>query len=290
MTTTILPRPGNPAAPAPEYPWPNGAKCALFPAFDVDAESVWLGADPANERRLITLSYGGYEARVGIPKILELLRRHEVKATFFVTGWSIDTYPATCEAILKDGHEIAHHGYLHLRPDTADQQTLVEEMDKAIDAMDRVLGISPVGYRAPWGETCPEQMELLKSRGITYSSSFRDDIRPYRHVLESGAGPIEIPVNYSFDDWAYGLSHRTSPRAMFGSEHVLSIWREEFDQTREWGGVTTMVMHPQVTGRPMRIGILAKFLNHVRGHDDVWIATGRDIAAHFESCEARRAA
>ena len=286
MMTSLDPKPANPAAPAPEFPWPNGAQCALFPAFDVDAESVWLGADAANADRLITLSYGGYEARVGIPKILEVLRRHEVKATFFVTGWSVDAHPGACEAILRDGHEIAHHGYLHLRPDTADAATRIAEMDRAIEAMKTRLGIRPVGYRAPWGETCAEQMELLKTRDIRYSSSFRDDIRPYRHALGSGPGPVEIPVNYSFDDWSYGLSHRTSPRALFGSDHVLSIWREEFDQTREWGGVTTMVMHPQVTGRPMRIGILDRFLTHVRSYDDVWIATGREILAHFESSEA----
>lgn len=285
--TRLDPVPANLSGPAPEFAWPDGAHSALFPAFDVDAESVWLAADPANSDRLVTRSYGGYEARVGIPKILELLRRHQVKATFFVTGWAVEAHPASCEAILADGHEIGHHGYLHLRPDTINADARISEMDRAFDVMDRLLGIRPVGYRAPWGETCAHQMELLKSRGIRYSSSMRDDIRPYRHQLGSGPGPIEIPVNYSFDDWSYGLSHRSSPRALFGSEHVLSIWREEFDQTRAWGGVTTMVMHPQVTGRPMRIGILDRFLAHVRSHDDVWIATGRDIADWFERAEAR---
>lgn len=286
MTDLLATRPANPAAPAPAFQWPNGAKSVLFPAFDVDTESVWLGADAQNAGRLITMSYGGYEARVGIPKILETLRRHDVRATFFVTGWSIDTYPAVCEAILADGHEIGHHGYMHYRPDTANEAVRLEEMDRALDAMKSKLGITPVGYRAPWGETCVEQMELLKERGIRYSSSFRDDIRPYRHLLPSGPGPVEIPVNYSFDDWSYGLTHRTSPRAMFGREAVLSIWRDEFEQTHEWGGVTTMVMHPQVTGRPMRIRILDQFLTHVRDTGDVWIARGCDIAAHFEACEA----
>lgn len=287
MDDNLATRPANPAPPAPEFPWPNGARSALFPAFDVDSESVWLGADPHNAKRLITMSYGGYEARVGIPKILEMLRRHEVKATFFVTGWSIDANTASCEAILEQGHEIAHHGYYHLRPDTADEATRIDEMDRAIESMKRVLGIVPVGYRAPWGETCIEQMELLKSRGIRYSSSFRDDIRPYRHLLPSGAGPVEIPVNYSFDDWGYGLTHRTGPRALFGREAVLSIWCDEFDQTHEWGGVTTMVMHPQVTGRPMRMLILDQFLQHVRKNDDVWIATGREIVEHYERCESQ---
>lgn len=284
--TDLSPKPANPAAPAPDYPWPDNAKSAVFPAFDVDSESVWLGADRENARRLVTTSYGGYEARVGIPKILEVLRRHEVKATFFITGWSIEAHPVTCEAILKDGHEVAHHGYLHLRPDTAPQQVLEEEMDRGLDALKRVLGVVPAGYRAPWGETSPENMELLKARGIRYSSSFRDDIRPYRHRLESGAGPVEIPVNLSFDDWTYGLTHRSSPRPMFPREHVLNIWKEEFDQTRLWGGVTTMVMHPQVTGRPMRINIMDQFLEHVRSTGDTWIATGAEICAHFEASEA----
>jgi peptidoglycan/xylan/chitin deacetylase (PgdA/CDA1 family) len=286
----LSPRPINPAPAAPDFPWPNGKTCALFPAFDVDAESAWLGTDPQNVRRLVTMSYGGYEARVGIPKILELLGRHAVKATFFITGWSIDAYPTACEAILAHGHEVAHHGYLHLRPDVLDEAGLIEEMDRGLDAMKRVLGVTPAGYRAPSGESCIELLELLKARGIRYSSSWRDDIRPYRHALPSGDGPIEIPVNYSFDDWLYGLTHRTSPRPLFTREHVLSIWKDEFDQTREWGGVTTMVMHPQVTGRPMRIRIFDDFLHHVRQYDDVWIATGAEIAAHYEACEQAAAA
>ena len=88
MSTDPTPRPANPAPPAPEFPWPDGKRCALFPGFDVDAESVWLGMDRRNADRLVTMSYGGYEGRVGIPKLLELLARYEVKATFFITGWT----------------------------------------------------------------------------------------------------------------------------------------------------------------------------------------------------------
>jgi peptidoglycan-N-acetylglucosamine deacetylase len=285
MSTDPTPRPANPAPPAPEFPWPDGKRCALFPGFDVDAESVWLGMDRRNADRLVTMSYGGYEARVGIPKLLELLARYEVKATFFITGWTAEAHPAACEAILKAGHEIGHHGYWHLRPEPGDLAMMVEEVDRGFDALKHVLGVKPIGYRAPSGESFTELLALLRDRGIRYSSSWRDDIRPYRHVLPTGPGPIEIPVNYSFDDWNFGITHRMSSRALFGREEVLSIWRDEFDQTREWGGVATMIMHPQVSGRPMRYRILEEFLQYVRRYDDVWWTTGREIADHFESCE-----
>jgi peptidoglycan/xylan/chitin deacetylase (PgdA/CDA1 family) len=242
--------------------------------------------DRRNQDRLVTMSYGGYEARVGIPKLLELLANYEVKATFFITGWTVEAHPAACEAILKGGHEIGHHGYWHLRPEPGDLNTMIEEVDRGFDALKRVLGVRPIGYRAPSGESFTELLTLLRDRGIRYSSSWRDDIRPYRHVLPDGPGPIEIPVNYSFDDWNYGITHRMSSRALFGREEVLSIWRDEFDQTREWGGVAAMIMHPQVSGRPMRYRILEEFLQYVRRYDDVWWTTGREIAEHYENCEA----
>jgi peptidoglycan/xylan/chitin deacetylase (PgdA/CDA1 family) len=286
MEFDLSPRPANSAPPAPEFPWPNGARCALFPAFDVDAETAWISGDPANARRLVTLSYGGYEARVGVPKILELLARYGIKATFFVPGWVAEAHTAMCESIVAAGHEIGHHGYLHWRPEPGKTAEMTEEIDRGLEALRRKLGVTPIGYRAPYAESAVELLELLTGRGLRYSSSFRDDIRPYRHLLPGGRpGPIELPVNHSFDDWVYGLTHRQAPRAMFPREHVLSIWREEFDQTREWGGLLSMVMHPQVTGRPMRINILREFLDHVLRHGDTWIATGREIAEHYERCE-----
>ena len=103
MIPSIPPRPGNPAPPAPEFPWPNGARCAVMPSLDVDAESAWLAYDAANADRLVTLSYGGYEARVGVPKILDYLRSIDLRATFFIPGWVVEAHPAMCEAILRDG-------------------------------------------------------------------------------------------------------------------------------------------------------------------------------------------
>jgi peptidoglycan-N-acetylglucosamine deacetylase len=274
--------PGNTAAPAPEFPWPNGARCAVIPLFDVDAETAWTAMDARHVDRLVTLSFGGYDVRVGVPKILDYLRSIELRATFFIPGWVVDTHTKMCEAIVQAGHEIGHHGYSHKRPEPQDLVQDSEEIDRALEALQRVLGVKPIGYRAPSGENYDGLLKHLWDRGILYSSSWRDDIRPYRHRLRDGsAGPVELPINMSFDDWLFGMSNRFSPRPMFAKEHVLSIWNDEFDQTREWGGLVTTVLHPQVTGRPMRLGIFRDFIARVRSFGDAWIATGEEVARHF---------
>ena len=120
-------RAANLSDPAPERPWPHGKCCAVFSSFDVDAESAWISYDIKNVDRLVTMSFGGYEARVGVPKLLEYLRSIELRSTFFIPGWVVETHPKMCEAIVRDGHEVGHHGYLHKRPDPDDLEHDIEE-------------------------------------------------------------------------------------------------------------------------------------------------------------------
>ena len=132
---------------------------------------------------------------------------------FFVTGWSVDAHPGMAEAILKAGHEIGHHGYHHLLPDPGDPW-IEDELERGFEALKRRLGVKPTGYRAPYGEFTEELRVALVRHGIVYTSSFRDDVRPYRHRLADGQpGTIEIPVTASYDDWMHGLSARFSPRS-----------------------------------------------------------------------------
>jgi peptidoglycan/xylan/chitin deacetylase (PgdA/CDA1 family) len=287
MTFDLTPRPLNPAAKAPQMVWPNGAKSALFIGFDVDAETAWIGNTPSNVDRMVTTSHGGYDARVGIARILGLMDELGLKATFFTPGWTALAHRAECEAMVAAGHEIGHHGYLHKLPDRTKLDEAMEEIDRGFEALQSTLGVRPVGYRAPSGENFPELLAYLKKSGIRYSSSFRDDILPYRHGSDDGVpGPVEIPVNYAFDDWNFGMTSRTSPRAIFGRDMILPLWIDEFEATHAWGGVTTLVLHPQVSGRPMRWHLLRDFLRHVLAQGDVWIATGREITDHFEAQEA----
>jgi len=91
--------PANTAPPAPDYPWPRPYTSAMFLSFDVDAESAWTSKDAAHAQRLITMSYGGYEARVGTPKLLELLDQLDLKL------WVALACPASGA---NGGHNLAH--------------------------------------------------------------------------------------------------------------------------------------------------------------------------------------
>ncbi|TWF52291.1 polysaccharide deacetylase family protein [Neorhizobium alkalisoli] len=289
MTHDLVPRPLNPAPATPDMVWPNGAKSALFVGFDVDAETAWIGNNPSNVDRMVTTSHGGYDARVGIAKIVQLMDELAIKATFFIPGWTALAHPAQCESILKAGHEIGHHGYLHKLPERDKLDAAFEEIDLGYEALQKVLGVRPIGYRAPSGENFPELLGYLAKSGMRYSSSFRDDILPYRHAGGADhAGLVEIPVNFAFDDWNFGMTSRTSSRPIFGRDAVLQMWIDEFEATHAWGGVTTLVLHPQVSGRPMRWYLLREFLLYVQQKSDVWIATGEQIADHYAAQEKAR--
>src|SRR5262249_59357873 len=110
-----LRRPTRPQG-VPTSMWPEGARCAASFTFDFDAEEVWIGENPANANRPGVLSQGTYGAKVAVPLILDLLARHQVQATFYITGRVAERHPARVAAIVAAGHEIAHHGYTHTSP------------------------------------------------------------------------------------------------------------------------------------------------------------------------------
>ena len=66
--------------------WPDGFRSAAAFTFDFDAEEVWIAENPENANKPGALSVGTYRAKVAVPLILDVLRRHQVKATFFVPG------------------------------------------------------------------------------------------------------------------------------------------------------------------------------------------------------------
>jgi len=260
--------------------WPGSAQCAVMLTFDFDAETLWISRDAANWRRPGVLSQGRYGGNVGVPRVLELLREEGLKGTFFTPGWTAEKYPDRMEAIVEEGHEVGHHGYLHewIDPEFPDKER--EALEKGLEALKKEVGVRPVGYRSPAGETSDNMIALLHEYGFVYDSSLMDDINPYRHVLadSGGSGPIELPWHWSMDDAPYALFSIMNPRPIMTNEHILNIWKQEFTEIYNWGGLVNVVTHPQIIGRPSRIAMLREFIAFMRRFPGVWFASGEEVA------------
>lgn len=268
--------------------WPNKAQSAVMLTFDLDAETLWLSRDPANANKAGVLSMGIYGAKRGVPEILKVLKSHDLPATFYVPGWTAEKYPDRIHAILEAGHEIGHHGYLHEWVDPSKPDEERNAFEKGLEALDRVAGIKPTGYRSPAGETSDNVVRLIQEYGLLYDSSLMTDIFPYRHILADGApGPLELPWHWSTDDAPHMMFAVQAPRPVKSNDEIFAIWRDEFDAIHEMGGLFNLVMHPQFTGRPSRLRLLHRMIEHITATPDVWIATGHDVATAWATSGER---
>ena len=275
----------------PEHPmtetfWPPGMRAAAAITFDVDAESAILAAAPASASRLGVMSHQAYGPRTGVPRLLRLLAARDLQATFFVPGYTAERWPDTVREIRDAGHEIGHHGYLH-EPLGADEQTEERYLLRGLEALDRVLGLRPVGYRAPMWETSYRTPAILARHGFRYDSSLMDADRPY--VLATGPASdapalVEIPIHWGLDDWeqyAY-LPEVTGSGLIESPTKVAEMWSLELAASHADGGCLVLTMHPFLSGRPSRAAALETVLDEMLAlrEQGLWIVTLEEIARH----------
>jgi peptidoglycan/xylan/chitin deacetylase (PgdA/CDA1 family) len=270
----------------PGFHWPDGVSAAACFTFDVDAESPVLFEQPAAAGWLDVMSHQAYGPRTGLPRLLRLLERHRVRATFFVPGFTAERWPDAVRAIRDAGHEIGHHGYLHEGArSAADAATEEANLLRGLEALDRVAGVRPLGYRAPMWELSYRLPALLARHGFTYDSGLMDADHPYRLAVsrEHGAPSIiELPVQWALDDWeAYNyLPGITGSGVIARPSEVLERWTAELDALVAEGGLFVLTNHPFVSGRSSRAAALESLIVHAQGIDGLWIATAGEIAAH----------
>ncbi len=116
-------------------PWPNGAKCAVAITFDIDTDSfLHLEYGDRVPDMVCTTSWLRYD-EIAVPRILGMYRDLGLRQTFFYPAWCMERYPHLVELILKDGHEIAHHGYLHENPNQLTKEDEVYWIQRSIDTI-----------------------------------------------------------------------------------------------------------------------------------------------------------
>jgi peptidoglycan-N-acetylglucosamine deacetylase len=270
-------------------------KISICLSFDFDAISIWIG--PFQAKSPSAVSRGEF-GTVGTERILDVLRRHQVLASWFIPGHTIDTFPSLVQKIADAGHEIGHHGYCHENPAAVPLEEERRILERGIACIRRVTGKAPLGYRSPAWDLSPHSVSLLLEFGFLYDSSMMaNDFTPYYcrlgdemrtdgpYVFGQEVELVELPVDWSLDDWPYfGLHWPAHHVGLRTPDEVYRIWSADFDflYQRVGTGVFTLTMHPQVIGRGHRLFMLERLIEYMKGYEGVTFTTMSQVATDWK--------
>jgi peptidoglycan-N-acetylglucosamine deacetylase len=246
--------------------------------FDVDLQLLWTGT--FRRTTLGEVSRGEYGARVGLPRVLELLKKENIKATFFVPGKIAEIYPELILNIQSLGHEIGLHGYAHERWNELNSEQEEEIINKGKTVLEDLLSKEIIGFRSPAWNLNPWSAETLLKHGFKYDSSLMaDDFSPY--YLRIGdlvnldgeihfgkeSGLLEIPVAWELDDFPY-FSFTGRQTGLSSPHEVMKRWLEELNYAiKQSNSVFTLTMHPEIIGRGPRIEMLQEFIKKIKSNE-----------------------
>jgi peptidoglycan/xylan/chitin deacetylase (PgdA/CDA1 family) len=264
--------------------WPNNARVAVCLSFDVDNESYLLAR---GETSPTTLSAADFGAETGLPRILNLLDRHQVAASFFIPAVSALLHPEMIPAILKPGrHEIGVHGWIHEYLPTVESAAEEERLlNQAIEFLTKATGKRPLGYRAPSWAFSTHTLDLVRKAGFIYDSSLMAMDEPYE-VMSNGepTGLVELAIDWTLTETPYLGRGGTLP----SPDKLFQLYREEFDGAYDSGTLFVLTLHPHVTGHHAPMRYLNELIEYMKSKPGVWFATGEQIARYVKSAEPRR--
>lgn len=259
--------------------WPGGARVAVALSFDSDHETQtlrWGHSSPGK------LSQGEYGARAAMPRILDMLARHDVPATFFVPAVVAMLHPDEQRRAVAEGHEVGIHSWIHELNSALPPKDERDLQMRSADKLEEITGVRPVGIRTPSWDFSDHTLSITREMGLLYDSSLMADDEPYE-ILEDGepSGIVELPVEWIRDDAPYWSMDRFSGlRPYTPPSGVFEVFRREFDGAYAEKGLFLLTMHPHYIGHRSRIQVLDELIRHIRGHDGVWFATHADVARH----------
>ena len=235
--------------------------------YDFDVQSGFISRGMTSPTPLSRGEFG----IVGSKRILELVKAHGIATTWFVPGFTIETYPAACEAVVKGGHEIGHHSWAHIPPASQSLEEEEADMQRANAAIKQLTGGRAAGYRSPSWDLSDNTLNLLLKYGFEYDSSMMGgDYHPYpvRQGDQVKLGEpvrfgqdtplIEMPISWHLDDHPHFEYWRMPTPVNPGLQRartVMESWLDEFRYFKKSTdfGILTYTMHPYVLGRGNRM-------------------------------------
>ena len=264
-------------------------------SFDFDGLCGWIF--PGRRVNPSLVSRGEF-AVVAVPRLLDLLARQRVPASFAVPGHTVLAYPDLVRRIRDEGHELLHHGWAHENPADFDEAGERENLLLGLDAFERAAGVRPVGYRSPAWELSPNSLGLLREHGFLYDSScMGHDYHPYylrlgdqwstREPYRFGTlcELVELPVYWGLDDYPHFEYSYGEGGLLRDPAEVERIWTAELEFARAHcpGGIFGLTCHPEFIGRGARLLMLERLIERMRRSEGVTFATMRDFAAAWRA-------
>ena len=258
--------------------WPGGARVAVSLSFDVDNATATLSTGTLDYE---VISRGEYGAVDGLPRILRLLDKHQMPASFFIPAVSAALHPNMIKEIAAAGrHEIGVHGWIHERlPTLNDEREEQRLLTQSIDLLTKAMGKRPVGYRAPSWQFSYWTMKQVKEAGFLYDSSLMASDDAYELLLDGErTGVVELPIERILDDFPYfgGGANGSDPSLAT----VYDVFQSEFDVAYEERGLYLLTMHPHIMGHRSRVALLDRLITYMKSKPGVWFATHEHIAQH----------
>ena len=259
--------------------WKNGADFAVALSFDSDHETIELRNGGASFGRL---SQGQYGARVGTPRILDILARHEIPATFFMPAVAALLNENEVKAVADGGHELGIHSWIHESNSALDHATERDLTLRARDVLERLSGCKPVGMRTASWDFSPWTLKIVREMELLYDSSLMADDEPYELLdQDEPTGIVEIPVEWIRDDAVYySMDRAASLRPYGGPDMVFSIFQRELAAAADEGGLFQLTMHPHHSGHRSRVWIVEDIIRAAKARGNAWFATHAEIAAY----------
>jgi peptidoglycan-N-acetylglucosamine deacetylase len=262
----------------PRYQWPNGSTSAVVLSFDFDAESGFLFREPDKAARsLAGLEERRFGPRVGVDRLLRMLDRLKLHASFFIPGWTAENHLAASKRIRDAGHEVGAHGNVHEAVDVLDAAQEEKVMREQLAILRDLLGVRPSGYRSPSWDVNLRTPTILKRHGFLYDSSLMGNDVPYDVPTDDGP-LVEVPVQWILDDAPLFRHVYGATNAIADPARVFDLWSREFLAMHRENGCFVLTCHPFVSGRASRIQLIEDLVAFMRKQRGVWFATCEQVA------------
>jgi peptidoglycan/xylan/chitin deacetylase (PgdA/CDA1 family) len=225
------------------------------------------------------ISRGEYDIVV-IPRLVTLLKKYNIRATFFTPGHTIDSTPRAVMPYVEAGHELAHHGWTHRLPVTMERTEEEEEIARGNESIKRISGRTARGYRSPAWDLSPNSIDLLLKHGIKYDSSLmghdydcyyarQGDVVELLKPIVRGreTALVEMPISWSLDDYPH-FEYMRNPNGsiqagLMNATNVLENFVDDFTymtRVQPQFGILTYTFHPHVIGRGHRMMMLERLI------------------------------